>query len=67
LINLQNFNFYTKITINGVLSQPFNVKTHRPSLAAEEKAAALKEYALLKYGKDHEVVDAEIQQRMGNL
>lgn len=67
LINLQNFNFYTKITIDGVLSQPFNVKARRPSPAAEEKAAALKEYALFKYGKSREVVDAEIQQRMGNL
>ena len=63
LINLDNFNFYVKMMMNGQISRPFNVKTYPPAKGDRERALKIKDYCALTYGRSKIAVEEEIKQR----
>jgi hypothetical protein len=63
LINIDNFNGYVKLLINGATSQPFNIKFYPPSVGNEETAKNIKQLSRLKYGREKAVVEKEILER----
>lgn len=64
LINIDNFNAYAKILINGQTAKPFNIKILPPERSGGELAAQLKEISRLKYGRDRQEVEEEILKRL---
>jgi len=63
LINIDNFNGYVKLLINGATSLPFNVKFYPPTKGDLELAKSLKQLSRLKYGREKNSVEAEILER----
>jgi len=63
LINIENFNAYVKLLINGLPSIPFNLLTYPPTQGNPEIASAVKEISRLKYGRERSLVEAEILTR----
>jgi hypothetical protein len=63
LININNFQCFTKLLINNESTDPFNMKTYPPRKGNEEIKKALKEYSRYKYGRDRQIVEDEIKER----
>ncbi len=63
LINLDNWNAYAKLLINNLTSKPFNLLTYPVPKENREIIEALKELSRLKFGRDRELVEREINQR----
>ena len=66
LINIDNFNAYAKILINGATSKPFNIKTLPPENGSEYSAEKIKELSRLKYGRNRQEVEEEVLKRLRN-
>jgi hypothetical protein len=66
LINIDNFNAYAKILINGQTSKPFNIQIGKASWNGgnKELAEKLKEYSRLKYGMDRQTIEDDIYRRL---
>lgn len=64
LVNIDNFNAYAKILINGQTAKPFNIKTIPAAKGSEELANKLKEFSRFKYGRDRNEVEDEILKRL---
>lgn len=64
LINIDNFNAYVKILINGATSKPFNIKTLPPEGGDEKLAEKIKELSRFKYGRNQQEVEEEILLRL---
>ncbi len=64
LVNIDNFNAFAKILINGETSRPFNIKTLPVEKGNAELAAKLKEYSRMKYGQDRQEIEKEIYRRL---
>ncbi|MEK7451255.1 MAG: type IV secretory system conjugative DNA transfer family protein [Patescibacteria group bacterium] len=64
LINIDNFNAYAKILINGQTAKPFNIKILPPERGGDELATQIKEISHLKYGRDRQEVEEEILKRL---
>ncbi|MEK7137965.1 MAG: DUF87 domain-containing protein [Patescibacteria group bacterium] len=64
LVNIDNFNAFVKILINGETSKPFNLKTLPVENGNSELAAKLKEYSRMKYGQDRQEIERGIYQRL---
>ncbi len=65
LVNIDRFNTYIKLLIDGTASRPFSMQTVKTE-GEENKDVTLsiKELSRLKYGKDKKVVDKEIGERV---
>jgi hypothetical protein len=63
LMNIDNFNFYVKMMMNGQISKPFNVKTYPPVRGNFDRVKDIKEYCALTYGRGKEFVEQEIRER----
>ncbi|MCK9393239.1 type IV secretory system conjugative DNA transfer family protein, partial [bacterium] len=63
LINIGNFNFYTKLMIDGEVSKPFNVIANPPSFSDVNRAADIKQYYFLVYGRDRFFAEKDIKER----
>ena len=63
LVNVDNYNAFARILVNGVLTKPFNIKTYPPTKGDQEVANALKELSRLKYGRDKDIINREILER----
>ena len=63
LINLDNFNAYVKLMINGQISVPFNMITYPGRPSSLELAKSIREISRLKYGRDRAMVEREIFER----
>jgi hypothetical protein len=63
LINIDNFNFYVKMMMNGQISKPFNVKTYPPAKGNFERVKDIKEYYALTYGRSKVFIEQEIRKR----
>lgn len=61
LINLDNFNAYVKLTIEGQTSRAFNIKIDKPLETNKQKAESLKQLSSSKYARSREEVEAEIR------
>ncbi|MBI4159965.1 type IV secretion system DNA-binding domain-containing protein [Candidatus Wolfebacteria bacterium] len=66
LINIDNFNAYAKILINGQTSKPFNMRTFAPEKGDYQYVDKIKELSGLLYGRDREEVEKEILFRVRN-
>ena len=63
LINLDNFNCYAKILINGKTSQAFSMLTYPQTGGDASIAAQVKEQTRLNYGRPRHEVEDEIRSR----
>jgi hypothetical protein len=64
LMNLDNFNAYIKLLIDGVASKPFSLRTIKPAEVEDKRMAEMiKQLSRLKYGRDRAIVEAEIYER----
>ncbi len=63
LINQDNFSAYAKLLINNLTSKPFNMVFDKPPRENREIIDALKELSRLKYGRDRQLVEQEINSR----
>ena len=63
LLNVDRFNAFVKLMINGTASKPFNMATYPLEKATEEQratAAAIRQLSRLKFGRPRAEVEAEI-------
>jgi len=61
LVNIDRFNAYVKLMINGTASKPFNMQTMPPPQGGQrDMASSIRELSRLKYGRLREDVEAEI-------
>ncbi|MDP6561593.1 MAG: type IV secretion system DNA-binding domain-containing protein [Candidatus Peribacteraceae bacterium] len=66
VINVPNFQCYTKLNINNVTSRPFSMNTIYDESNRNEKLGELvKEYSRMKYGRKKVFVNQEIEDRIG--
>ena len=63
LVNVDNYQGFARLLINGELSKPFNIKFYPPTKGNQEAANYLKELSRLKYGRDANIVNREIMER----
>ncbi len=56
LINIDNFNAYLKLLIEGQTTRPFNIMTYPPQEGDSKIAQAAKEFSRLKYGRERAMV-----------
>jgi hypothetical protein len=64
LMNVDNYNCFSRILMNGELTKPFNMKTYAPTKGNQEIANALKELSRLRFGRDAATVNREIMNRV---
>jgi hypothetical protein len=65
LVNVERFNAYIKLMIQGTASKPFNMATYplpKPTPRQIEIAAAIKDLSRLKFGRPRASVEAEIME-----
>jgi hypothetical protein len=61
LVNVDRFNAYLKLMINGTASKPFNMATYPlPRNGNEELAKAIRQLSRLKHGRPRAEVESEI-------
>lgn len=60
IMNLENFNAYLKLLINGQPRDAFNIRTLPPTHEHPEAIEHFKELSYKKYGKDRATIEAEI-------
>lgn len=63
LINIDNYNAYTKLLINGQTSRPFNIHTFPVPEGNSTLAEAVKEFSSITYGRPREEVEQNITER----
>ena len=63
-MNVDNYNCFARILMNGELTKPFNMKTYAPTKGSQEVANALKELSRLRFGRDAATVNREIMGRV---
>lgn len=64
LVNVEAYTWNTKILIDNSATRPFNMNANPPTEGDETLVDAIKQLARLKYGRDADIVNAEISQRM---
>lgn len=64
LINLDNFNAYVRLIVNGQVGMPFSLATLPPSEGDKLTAGAVKELSRQTYGQPREEVEKEILTRL---
>ena len=63
LVNLDNFNAYAKLMVNGVSERPFSMQTIEPAQGRGDLQEKLREYSRLKYGRPRAQVEYDILER----
>lgn len=63
LLNIDNYNAYIKLLVNGQPAKPFNLKTYKFEAGDYQTAEKIKELSSLKYGKPKKIVEAEINEK----
>ena len=61
LINLDNFNAYIKLTIQGQVSRAFNIKINKPIDSDTKKLELLKQLSSSKYARPRNEIEEEIR------
>ena len=64
LVNVDNYNGFARVLLNGELSKPFNIHFNPPTHGNQELANYFKELSRLKYGRDALIVTREIMERV---
>lgn len=63
-MNVDNYECFARLLMNNELTKPFNMKTFPPTQGSREVALALKELSRLRYGRDTNLVNKEILDRL---
>jgi len=64
LMNLDNFNAYIKLLIDGIASKPFSLKTIKPVDTENRQTGKLvRQLSRMKYGRERSEVEREIYER----
>ena len=65
LINIEKFTAYAKLLIDNTASRPFSMATiwPLPGIKMEDMGSHIKSLSRLKYGRDRELIEAEIYKR----
>jgi hypothetical protein len=64
VINIDRFNAYVKLMINGTASRPFNMETYpKPEGADRQSAQVIRNLSRLKFGRPRTEVQADILER----
>ncbi len=64
LVNVEAYTANAKILIDNTASRPFNMSMPPPAKGDLRFTDAIKQLSRLKYGRDREIVEAEIRERM---
>ncbi len=64
LINLDNFNCYLKLIVNGQMTMPFSMKTLTPANGNKDIINKVKEYSRQTFGRPREEIEREIFARL---
>ncbi len=64
LVNVEAYTANAKILIDNTASRPFNMSMPPLSKGDTKLTAAIKQLSRLKYGRDREIVEAEIRERL---
>ncbi len=64
LMNVDNYNAFVKILLDEQTTPAFNLTTYPPSKVNRELAGYFKELSRLRYGRDRDVVEREIRERV---
>ena len=59
-MNIDNYNCYVKLLINGATSTAFSMKTFPPGIGDREIADIIKEISRTKYGRPRQEIEQEI-------
>ena len=62
-VNIENFNAYVKILVNGVPQKPFDIHVPKFPLGNEAQIADLIQLSALTYGRDRATVETMIRER----
>lgn len=63
LMELENYNYYAKMLINGTPAKPFSVKALPPIEGDAEKGNKIKEMSYQRYGRPREEIEKEIMKQ----
>ncbi len=63
IMNIENFNAYLKLLVNGSPVEPFNIEAMRPPQGNPDIAESIKELSYLRYGRDRAEVEEEIAKK----
>lgn len=64
LVNTEKHNFYVKLLIDGTPSRPFNAAAYPPDPEENvQMGEAIRQLSRLKYGRDRDLIEAEIRLR----
>lgn len=66
LLNVDNYNAFIKLLINGQTSNSFNIRTYPPAEPNRAIAGAIKEYSRKIYGRPRDEIEREITARYQN-
>lgn len=64
LINCEAYTANTKLLIDNTASRPFNMAMYPPPKGESRIVEAVKQLSRLKYGRDRDIVEAEIRERL---
>ncbi len=64
LVNVEAYTANAKLLIDNTASRPFNMAMFPPAKGSTAITDAIKQLSRLKYGRDREIVEAEIQERL---
>jgi Type IV secretion-system coupling protein DNA-binding domain len=64
IVNVDNYQCFARLLMNNELTKPFNMKTFPPTQGSREIALALKDLSRLRYGRDTNLVNQEILDRL---
>lgn len=68
LVNTEKYSFYMKMLIDGTTSRPFNALSYAPDPNENRQIGeAVRQLSRLKYGRDRDLVEAEIRLRSKNM
>ena len=63
LINVDNYKYFGRLLLNGISTAPFNLNAPFPTEGNKEIVEPVKELSRLKYGRDRDVVEREVEAR----
>ena len=63
LMNLDNFNAYLKMIIDGQTTPSFSMRTFPPKMTHPENASIARQFSRLTYGNDRKLIEDEIRRR----
>lgn len=67
IINLNNYNAYVKLLVDGEPQKPFNITTYPPEKGDLNIKESLKNMASEKYGRNKEEIEREVNAKFSSL